>query len=76
MGGCWFPNDHGLLPHHRTRRYEDDLKKKKMSSLDTPLMSLQAMQKAQEVAKAPYVLLSSASATISRGGLDLSKPEK
>lgn len=72
---------HGKMPgkkktEKRLQKYEDDLKKKKMSSLDTPLMSLQAMQKAQEVAKAPYVLLSSASATISRGGLDLSKPEK
>lgn len=72
---------HGKMPgkkktEKRLQKYEDDLKKKKMSSLDTPLMSLQAMQKAQEVAKAPYVLLSSTSATISRGGLDLSKPEK
>jgi hypothetical protein len=46
-----------------------------MNSLDTPLMSLQAMQKAQEVTKAPYLVLSSTSTTISRG-LDLSKPNK
>jgi hypothetical protein len=47
-----------------------------MSSQDTPLMSLQAMQKAQEVTKAPYLVLSSSSTSVISRGLDLSKPEK
>jgi len=41
-----------------------------MSSIDTPLMSLEAMQKAQQANKAPYLVLTSKSAT-SQGSLDI-----
>lgn len=71
---------HGKMPgkkkmEKKIQRYEEELKRKKMSSIDTPLMSLEAMQKAQQANKAPYLVLTSKSAT-SQGSLDISKPPK
>eukprot|EP00005_Dracoamoeba_jomungandri_P002711 CAMPEP_0174260076 /NCGR_PEP_ID=MMETSP0439-20130205/8812_1 /TAXON_ID=0 /ORGANISM="Stereomyxa ramosa, Strain Chinc5" /LENGTH=807 /DNA_ID=CAMNT_0015344221 /DNA_START=42 /DNA_END=2465 /DNA_ORIENTATION=+ len=42
----------------RMLRYQEELKIKKMSATDTPLMTMQAMEKTQIATKSPYILLS------------------
>lgn len=53
---------HGKMPgknkqEKRMRRAEEQLRRKHMSTTDTPLMTLSAMQKTQEQSKLPYVMM-------------------
>jgi U4/U6.U5 tri-snRNP-associated protein 1 len=42
----------------RQRKYQDELKTKRMKSSDTPLMSAEKMREAQARSKTPYLVLS------------------
>jgi len=65
---------HGKRPgkkkqEKRLQKYEEELTRKKMSSTDTPLQTVQALQRTQEATKQAYVVLSGASSA----RLDVSK---
>jgi len=69
---------HGKTPgkmkmEKRMKKYEEEQKLKAMSSIDTPLMTVQAMQAKQVATKMPYIVLSGGnsaiSSTVSSSGL-------
>jgi len=61
---------HGKTPgkmkmEKRMKKYEEEQKLKAMSSVDTPLMTVQAMQAKQLATKMPYIVLSGGNSAIS-----------
>jgi len=61
---------HGKTPgkmkmEKRMKKYEEEQKLKAMSSIDTPLMTVQAMQAKQVATKMPYIVLSGGNSAMS-----------
>eukprot|EP01103_Thecamoeba_quadrilineata_P007461 TRINITY_DN17337_c0_g1_i1.p1 TRINITY_DN17337_c0_g1~~TRINITY_DN17337_c0_g1_i1.p1 ORF type:complete len:737 (+),score=232.86 TRINITY_DN17337_c0_g1_i1:34-2211(+) len=68
---------HGKVPgknkqEKKLRQYQEDLKRKQMSSTDTPLMTVRALQIKQQQLKSPYIILSGGSQTFSSSSSGIS----